>query len=46
MNAPLVIQNRRLPDVADVNSVNLGVDYDFNNTDYRLNLKKEMNCVL
>ena len=40
VNAPLVIQNRRLPDVADVNSVNLGVDYDFNNTDYRLNPQK------
>ncbi len=40
VNAPFVIQNRRLPDVADVNSVNLGVDYDFNSTDYRLNPKK------
>ena len=40
VNAPLVIQTRRLPDVADVNSVNLGVEYDFNNTDYRLNPKK------
>ena len=40
VNAPLVIQTRRLPDVADVNSVNLGIAYDFNNTDYRLNPKK------
>lgn len=40
VNAPLVIQTRRLPDVADVNSVNLGIEYDFNNTDYRLNPKK------
>jgi len=40
VNAPLVIQTHRLPDVADVNSVNLGVDYEFNNTDYRLNPKK------
>ena len=40
VNDFLVIQNRRLPDVADVNSVNLGLDYEFNNTDYRLNPKK------
>ena len=40
VNAPLVIQTRRLPIVADVNSINLGVDYDFNNTDYRLNPRK------
>ena len=40
VNAPLVIQSRRLPDVADVNSFNVGIDYEFNNTDYRLNPKK------
>jgi outer membrane protein assembly factor BamA len=40
VNAPLVVQSRRLPDVADVNSVNVGIDYEFNNTDYRLNPKK------
>ncbi|MEO7924022.1 MAG: hypothetical protein ABIR30_10105 [Chitinophagaceae bacterium] len=40
INAPLVIQSRRLPDVADVNSFNVGVDYEFNNTDYRLNPQK------
>ncbi len=40
VNAPLIIQTRRLPDVADVNSFNVGIDYDFNNTDYRLNPRK------
>ncbi len=40
INGPLIIQTRRLPDVADVNSFNVGLDYDFNNTDYRLNPKK------
>ncbi|MEP6700344.1 MAG: POTRA domain-containing protein [Bacteroidota bacterium] len=40
INSPLVIQTRRLPDVADVSSFNVGIDYDFNNTDYRLNPKK------
>jgi len=40
VNTPLVIQSRRLPDVADVNSFNVGIDYQFNNTDYRLNPKK------
>lgn len=40
INSPLVIQTRRLPDVADVSSFNVGIDHDFNNTDYRLNPKK------
>jgi outer membrane protein assembly factor BamA len=40
INSPLIIQTRRLPDVADVSSFNIGLDYDFNNTDYRLNPKK------
>jgi outer membrane protein assembly factor BamA len=40
INGPLIIQTRRLPDIADVSSFNVGVDYDFNNTDYRLNPKK------
>lgn len=29
--------SRRLPDIADVGSVNLGIDYDIANTDYRFN---------
>ncbi|MEO7984270.1 MAG: POTRA domain-containing protein [Bacteroidota bacterium] len=40
INGPLIIQTRRLPEVADVNAVSLGVDYDYNSTDYRLNPKK------
>ena len=35
-----ILQNRRLPDEADVSSLNAGVDYEFNNTDYRRNPKK------
>ncbi len=40
INGPLIIQTRRLPEVADVNAVSVGVDYEYNNTDYRLNPKK------
>ena len=40
INGPLIIQSRRLPDVADVSSFNVGIDYDFNKTDYRLNPRK------
>ncbi len=40
INASQIIQNRRLPDIGDVSSFNVGVDYEFNNTDYRLNPKK------
>ena len=35
-----VLQNYRLPDAADVSTVNAGIDYEFNNTNYRLNPKK------
>ncbi|MDP4261102.1 MAG: hypothetical protein Q8941_01110 [Bacteroidota bacterium] len=37
INTNYVLQNRKLPDEADVSSVNLGIDYEFNNTNYRLN---------
>ncbi len=37
INQQFIIQNRRLPDAADVSSLNLGLDYDFNNTNYRFN---------
>lgn len=37
INKAAVIQNHRLPDEADVSSFNVGVDYEFNNTNYRLN---------
>ena len=40
INSAQVIQTRRLPDVIDVSSTSLGLDYDFNNTDYRLNPRK------
>jgi len=40
VNKSDIIQNRRLPDEADVSSVNIGIDYEFNNTDYRLNPRK------
>lgn len=32
--------SRRLPDVGDVSSVNLGIDYDIANTDYRFNPRR------
>jgi len=35
-----IIQTRALPQEADVSSTNLGVGYEFNNTDYRLNPRK------
>ncbi len=37
VNANYILQNRQLPDEADVSSFNLGLDYEFNNTNYRLN---------
>ena len=40
INGPLIIQTRRLPNVADVSSINVGVDYDYNKTDFRLNPRK------
>jgi outer membrane protein assembly factor BamA len=40
VNGPLIIQYRRLPEVADVNTVGIGIEYDYNSTDYRLNPKK------
>lgn len=37
VNTSYILQNRRLPDEADVSSFNLGIDYEFNNTNYRRN---------
>ena len=37
INKNFILQNYRLPDEADVGSVNVGVDYEYNNTNYRLN---------
>jgi outer membrane protein assembly factor BamA len=35
-----ILQNYRLPDAADVSTANAGINYEFNNTNYRLNPKK------
>jgi outer membrane protein assembly factor BamA len=35
-----LLATRRLPNVADVSSFNIGVDYEYNNTDYRLNPRR------
>jgi outer membrane protein assembly factor BamA len=40
VNTTYVLQNRRLTDEADLSSVNVGVDYEYNNTNYRLNPRK------
>ncbi len=37
INTNYIVQNHRLPDEADVSSLNVGIDYDLNNTNYRLN---------
>lgn len=36
-NTPYILQNYQLPDDADVSSVNVGIDYEYNNTNYRMN---------
>jgi len=40
VNTALVLQTKRLPAEADVSSLNLGISYVFNSTDYRFNPKK------
>ena len=40
VNQSFILQNRRLPEDADVSSFVIGVDYEFNNTNYRLNPRK------
>ncbi len=40
VNTAFVIENHRLPDEADMSSTNMGIDYEFNNTNYRLNPRK------
>lgn len=37
MDTIQVIATKRLPDIIDVSSVNLGLEYDYFNTDYRFN---------
>jgi hypothetical protein len=41
-----VLQNYQLPDAADVSTVNAGIDYEFNNTNYKLNPKKGNNFTI
>jgi len=40
INAASIIQTKQLPQEADVSSINLGVGYDYNSTDYRFNPRK------
>lgn len=40
INAAAIIQSKQLPQEADVSSLNLGVSYDYNSTDYRFNPRK------
>lgn len=40
INPAQIIQTRQLPEVGDVSSFNVGVDYELNTTDYRFNPKK------
>ncbi|MDP9230622.1 MAG: hypothetical protein M3O67_08120, partial [Bacteroidota bacterium] len=40
INTIFLLQNHRLPDEADISSFNVGVDYEFNKTNYRLNPRK------
>ncbi len=37
VNTAYVLQTHQLPPDADVSSLNVGIDYDYNNTNYRLN---------
>ncbi len=46
VNTASIVQSHRLPDEADVSSLNLGITYNFNNTNYRLNPRKGANLVL
>lgn len=40
VNKNFILQTYRLPDEADVSAINVGVDYEYNNTNYRLNPTK------
>ncbi len=40
IDSAYVVNNRRLPDLGDVSSFNVGIDYELNNTDYRMNPRK------
>lgn len=40
INAAAIVQTKQLPQEADVSSLNLGVGYDYNSTDYRYNPRR------
>ncbi len=40
IDSAFVVNNRRLPDLGDVSSFNVGIDYELNTTDYRMNPRK------
>ncbi len=40
VNKNFILQTYRLPDEADVSAINVGVDYEYNNTNYRMNPTK------
>lgn len=40
INSMQIIQSRKLPDIGDVSSFNVGLDYELNTTDYRLNPRR------
>lgn len=40
INNQMIIQTKQLPREADVSSLNLGIGYNFNNTDFRFNPRK------
>jgi outer membrane protein assembly factor BamA len=46
INEASIIQTRTLPREADVSSTNLGVGYEFSNTDYRFNPRKGNEIVI
>lgn len=46
INGPLIIQTKKLSAEADVSSFNLGLGYEFNNTDFRFNPRKGNELVI
>ena len=46
INESSIIQSRRLPQEADVSSTNIGLGYEFNNTDFRFNPRKGNELVI
>lgn len=46
VNKNFILQNYRLPDAADISSVNAGINYEFNNTNYRLNPKRGNHLIM